>query len=79
MPEGHDLNHTCEEPPCINPEHLEPLPRAEHMRRHRLSKTICKYGHPLSGENIKVNNRGQRVCQQCFRRRVLSYKAKEAC
>ena len=25
VPEGHDLNHTCEEPPCINPEHLEPL------------------------------------------------------
>lgn len=72
VPVGHDLNHTCEEPPCINPEHMEPITRAEHMRLHRLSKTICKRGHPLSGSNVRVNSRGQRVCLQCQRIRNVT-------
>lgn len=71
VPEGKDLNHTCEEPPCINPDHLEPLTRAEHMRLHRLSKTHCVRGHSLSGANITVNNRGQRVCHQCRKLRSI--------
>lgn len=32
IPDGYDIDHLCENPPCINPDHLNPLTRAEHMR-----------------------------------------------
>jgi len=34
VPKGKTLHHTCENPPCVNPEHLEPLTRVEHRRQH---------------------------------------------
>lgn len=33
IPEGLDLDHLCSNPPCVNPEHLEPVTRAENTRR----------------------------------------------
>jgi hypothetical protein len=34
IPKGKVLHHTCENPTCVNPEHLEPLTRTEHKRKH---------------------------------------------
>ncbi len=31
--------------------------------------THCKYGHELTAENVKINGRGVRICQECQRRR----------
>lgn len=33
IPDRHDLDHTCEVLTCVNPEHLEPVTRAEHIAR----------------------------------------------
>jgi len=33
IPDGLDLDHLCQNTVCINPEHLEPVTRAEHARR----------------------------------------------
>ncbi|MPZ13794.1 MAG: hypothetical protein GEU73_05120 [Chloroflexi bacterium] len=33
IPEGLELDHICENPPCFNPDHLEPVTHAENMRR----------------------------------------------
>lgn len=33
IPDGLELDHLCVNPPCINPEHLEPVTRAVNVRR----------------------------------------------
>ncbi|MGX9349198.1 HNH endonuclease [Microbacterium sp. KNMS] len=33
IPEGHELDHTCENTRCINPDHLDPVTRQEHLAR----------------------------------------------
>lgn len=35
IPEGLELDHLCVNPPCVNPDHLEPVTRAENLRRMR--------------------------------------------
>jgi hypothetical protein len=34
IPAAHELHHRCENPRCVNPDHLEPVTRAEHAKRH---------------------------------------------
>jgi hypothetical protein len=43
IPEGLALHHVCVVSHCVNPEHLQPVTRAEHENAHR--KLICKRGH----------------------------------
>lgn len=33
IPEGSELDHECENTRCVNPDHLAPVTRAEHVRR----------------------------------------------
>ena len=33
IPVGYELDHLCRTPPCVNPDHLEPVPHAENCRR----------------------------------------------
>lgn len=48
IPDKCGLHHLCKVPACINPEHMEPHPHAEHIRLHRAP--TCGKGHPFDAE-----------------------------
>lgn len=50
VPAGHDLHHTCENKRCVNPAHLVPLTRSEHLARHRQTADSGISG-PLASES----------------------------
>lgn len=52
VPVGLELDHLCETPPCINPDHLEPVPHRENTRRHYQNRTHCNKGHEFMEANI---------------------------
>lgn len=62
IPKGMDLDHLCRVRHCVNPWHLEPVSRAENLRRGqgKNSKTECSHGHgPLTMYG------GRRRCRTC--------------
>lgn len=67
-----DLDHLCRNRSCVNPAHLEPVSRAENLRRAREFKapvTHCRHGHEYTPENTYVNPKGRRICRTCRRAR----------
>ena len=38
-------------------------------------KEICKWGHPLSGDNLMISKAGQRKCRACGRKFTNEYRA----
>lgn len=74
IPAELELDHVCNTHACVNPAHLQPVTRAENMRRRpfvgvalaNAKKTHCQRGHLLAGDNLRGGQRaGNRSCKQC--------------
>lgn len=76
IPDGLHIDHLCRVRSCVNPKHLEPVTRAENVRRgnggaYFRDKTHCPQGHEYSSENTTVKpisgkpNRFNRICRTC--------------
>jgi hypothetical protein len=68
-------NHMCENPPCVNPEHLQESTVRENVlhgntiQSENLAKTHCPQGHELTESNCRLSDlaRGNRGCLTCHR------------
>ncbi len=94
VPDGLELDHlchnadpdclggvTCPHRRCVNPDHIEPVPTGENVRRSLVAraginarKTHCINGHPFSGENLKVDINGRRSCRACSKIYMAAYR-----
>jgi len=80
IPEGLEVCHTCNNPPCVRPDHLEAGTRSHNQRysvlygNHNQSrKTHCKHGHLYDEENTlwKISRHTgfkTRDCRACHKR-----------
>lgn len=69
----HEMHHRCENPPCVNPDHLVPLSRYEHAQLLKSAQqTHCKSGHAFTPENtlIRSTRNGRRKCRRCEAQRM---------
>ncbi len=78
IPAGHDLDHLCRNPPCVNPEHMEAVSHQENLQRGVFTRSLldtCKNGHEWTRDNTRIyrnkarDGRPYKQCNACCRDR----------
>ncbi len=74
IPAGLEIDHTCHNPACVNPTHLEPVTHKVNVQRGKAglvsgqrmkARTHCPKGHPYDATNTYFNKDGGRICKAC--------------
>lgn len=73
IPDGWHVDHLCRNRLCMNPKHLEAVPRYVNLKRRDNAKTHCKNGHEFTPENIRWQRTYHRVCRICENARHREY------
>ena len=66
-----DIHHECNQPLCVNPEHLRAVTRRQHVllsngpAAQNARKIFCIRNHALDGDNVYVRSDGSRQCRAC--------------
>lgn len=66
VPSGLEIDHTCRNRRCVNPDHLEAVTHEENIRRSL--RDACRNGHPYTPENVQTKGDGTRICKTCSAR-----------
>lgn len=78
IPSGHDVDHICHNPRCVNPDHLQAITHRENLLRGATSaarnaaRTHCPRGHEYAGANLIRMPNGARACRTCVNARKRS-------